>query len=87
MSMHLAELIFPSKSVIVPTPSYKYTINTLDTRVPPLRLPCSPKHCVFHLSSAFHHTCTPHVHFSIVNKGNNKITDLRTIFQTVSENS
>jgi hypothetical protein len=61
--MYLAELIFPSTSVIVPTPSYKYTLKTLETRVP------------------------PHVHFSLVNKGNNKIIELQTIFQTVSQNS
>ena len=71
--MHLAELIFPFTSVIVPTPSYKCTLKTLDTRVPPLRLPYIPKHCVFHLSSAFHHIYTPHVDFSLVNKGNNKL--------------
>jgi hypothetical protein len=27
-----------------------------DTRAPPIRHPYSPKHSVFHLSSAFHHT-------------------------------
>jgi hypothetical protein len=53
MSTHLAELIFPSTSVIVPTPSLQIHPKTLDTRAPPLRLPYSPKHCVFHLSSAF----------------------------------
>jgi hypothetical protein len=56
--MHLAELIFPSTSLIVPTPSLQIHPKTLDTRAPPLRLPYSPKHCVFHLSSAFHHTYT-----------------------------
>jgi hypothetical protein len=32
--------------------------NITDTRAPPLRLPYSPKHCVFHLSSDFRHTYT-----------------------------
>ena len=53
MSMYLAELIFPSTSVIVPTPSLQIHNNTW---APPLRRPYSPKHSVFHLSSAFHHT-------------------------------
>ena len=39
MSMHLAELIFPSTSVIEPTPSLQIHPKTLDTRAPPLRLP------------------------------------------------
>ena len=35
--MHLAELIFPSTSVIVPTPSLQIIHpETLDTRAPPL---------------------------------------------------
>ena len=37
--MHLVELIFPSTSVIVPTPSLQIHPKTLDTRAPPLRLP------------------------------------------------
>ena len=58
MSMQLAELIFPSISEIVPTLSLQIHSKSLDTRVPPLRLPYSPKHCMFHLSSAFHHPYT-----------------------------
>ena len=55
--MYLAEVIFPSTSVIVPTPSlHIHPQNITDTRVPPLRLPYNPKHCVFHLSSDFCHT-------------------------------
>jgi hypothetical protein len=49
MSTHLAELIFPSTSVIVPTPSLQIHPKTLDTQAQPLRRPYSPKHCVFHL--------------------------------------
>jgi hypothetical protein len=56
MYIYLAALVFPSTSVIVPTPSLQIDHNTLNTRAPPLRLPYSHKHCVFHLSSAFHHT-------------------------------
>jgi hypothetical protein len=44
MSTHLAELIFPSTSVIVPTPSLQIHPKTLKTRAPPLRLSYSPKH-------------------------------------------
>jgi hypothetical protein len=58
MSTYLAQLIFPSTSVIVPTPSLQIHTKTLDTRVPPLRRPYSPKHSVFHFSFAFHHTYT-----------------------------
>jgi hypothetical protein len=54
--MHLTELIFPSTSVIEPTSSLQIHPKTLDTWAPPLRHPYSPKHSVFHLSSAFHHT-------------------------------
>ena len=56
MSTHLAELIFSSTSVIEPASSLQIRPKTLDTRAPPLRHPYSPKHSVFHLSSAFHHT-------------------------------
>ena len=64
MSMYLAELIFPSTSVIVLTPSLHIPPsppppqNITDTRAPPLRLPYNPKHCVFHLCSDFRHTYT-----------------------------
>ena len=56
--MYLAKLIFPSTSVIVPTTFLQIHPKTLDTRASPLRHPYSPKHSVFHLSSAFHHTYT-----------------------------
>jgi hypothetical protein len=42
--------------VIEPTSSLQIHPKTLDTRAPPLRHSYSPKHSVFHLSSAFHHT-------------------------------
>jgi hypothetical protein len=57
--MYLADVIFPSTSVIVPTRSLQiHTNNITDTRALPLRLPYSSKHCVIHLSSDFHHTYT-----------------------------
>ena len=44
MSMYLDELIFPSTSVIVPTPSlHIHPQNITDTRAPPLRLPYNHK--------------------------------------------
>ena len=64
--MHLAELIFPSTSVIVPTPSSQIHPNTLDTRAPPLRLP----YTVLNLAcSTFLQLFTTHTHvnFSLVN--------------------
>jgi hypothetical protein len=54
ISMFLAELIFHSTFVIVPTPSLQiHSQNIRHTG-----LPYSPKDCVFHFSSAFHHTYT-----------------------------
>ena len=56
--LYLTELIFPSTYVIVPTPSLQLHPKTLDTQAPPLQLPYSPKHCVFHISLDFCHTYT-----------------------------
>jgi hypothetical protein len=57
MSMYLAEVLFSSASVNVPTPLLQiHTQNNTATRAPPLQFAYSPKHCLFHLSTDFRHT-------------------------------
>ena len=64
--MYLAELIFHSTSVIVPTPSLQIHPKTLDTRAPPLRLPYTVLNitCTTFLLLFTTHT---HVKFYLVN--------------------
>ena len=57
--MYLAEVLFSSASVNVPTPLLQiHTQNNTATRAPPLQFAYSPKHCLFHLSTDFRHAYT-----------------------------